>query len=222
MVDSGDDVPMVVRIAHPYRPNLWASLRRIPRDDAHTLCLLQDVTAHRELELQLERTAHEDDLTGVANRATTLRALRTEVARAHRYDRPLAMLLLDVDGLRHVNQAHGTEGGDLVLELVARTLDGCVRGMDFVGRTDADEFAMLLPETDIDGALRLAERVRSSVAGLCVRLPGGMARVTASVGVAIIDVDDDVERLLARAGTAIGQVKLTGGNRVGVAQTRIS
>lgn len=221
VVDTTGASATTVRIAHPYRGTIWAELRRVHHDGG-TLAVLRDVTQLRELQTALERTAIEDPLTGVGNRATVLRALTTEFARSQRYGRPLTIVAIDLDGLRNVNRDHGTDGGDVVLELVARTIDGCLRSADYVGRTDADEFLVLLPETRLDGAVQLAERVRQAIEGLCVRLPNGMARMTASLGVAPLGRNDDRQQLVERAEAGVRQGKRAGGNRVGVAQVRIS
>ncbi len=213
-----DGASVQVRLAHGFLPEPWVDLRMVTVPSG-TLCLLRDASAVRGLQQTVSRATQEDPLTGLANRAHTLRILRTELARAHRYERPLAVILIDIDGLRRINHHHGTAGGDVVLELTARCLDGCIRGMDHVGRTDADEFLVLLPETQEEGATLLAERVRSAMEALAVRLPRGMVRPTVTAGVAVVADDDEVETLIERAARAILQVKLTGGNRVGVART---
>jgi len=222
LLEPACGLPVTVRIRHAYRGLLWVEVRRVATDDGTEVCVLRDVTRLRELEIELERGAHHDPLTGVANRATLLRAVDTELARAQRYERPLSVVVLDIDHLRRVNDDHGVEAGDQVLQLVARTLDGCVRATDFVGRWAGEEFVVLLPETQLSGARDLAQRVCQAVSGLCVRLPKGIARVTASLGVATVQAEDDAQRLLARAEAATARAKHGGRNRVAIAHLRIS
>jgi len=222
LLEPACGVPVTARVRHPYRGLLWIEVRRHPTPDGGEICVLRDVSRVRELQIELERISHDDALTGVANRATLFRAIHTELARAQRYHRPLALVAVDIDHLRHINDDHGVEAGDQVLRLVARTLEGCIRTSDFAGRLGGEEFVMLLPETDMEGAEGLAQRVCQSISGLCVRLPHGIARVTASLGVAVAEPEDDPQRLLSRAEGAVGRAKHSGRNRVALAHLRIS
>jgi len=222
LLEPPTGVPVTTRIRHPYRGLLFVEVRRSIDEDGSEVVVLRDVTRRRELQIELERVSHADALTQVANRATLFRAIQTELARAQRYERPLSLVVVDLDHLRRVNDGYGIEAGDQVLQLVARTLAGCVRSSDFVGRLSGEEFVMLLPETDLEGAEGLAQRVRQSIEGLCIRLPRGMARATASLGVAFAQADDDPQRLISRAEGAVSRAKQSGRNRVAVARLRIS
>jgi diguanylate cyclase (GGDEF)-like protein len=133
----------------------------------------------REVE-RTKRLAATDPLTRVANRRGLDEALRRELARAQRADKPLSLLLLDVDGLKAINDTLGHPAGDRALRAVARCARQTLRRGDLVARIGGDEFALLLPETDEEGARAIAQRIRSKLAsagahGSAVRLSVGVA-----------------------------------------------
>jgi diguanylate cyclase (GGDEF)-like protein len=113
---------------------------------------------------ELERLARTDDLTGLLNRRAFMSQLEHELAIASRYGSPLALLLLDLDNFKAINDSHGYSTGDRALELVAETLSRCVRTPDTVARLGGDEFAVLLPHTLHVEARALADRLRVAIA----------------------------------------------------------
>jgi diguanylate cyclase (GGDEF)-like protein len=121
--------------------------------------------------------------------------------------KPLAVLMIDLDGFKPVNDSKGHEAGDRVLALVAQAIAGELREGDFVARFGGDEFAALLPRTDLSEAKVLAERLRARV-----QVAGTHASVTASLGVAMLE--DDVRRALLRADMALYEAKNAGRNMV--------
>jgi diguanylate cyclase (GGDEF)-like protein len=126
-----------------------------------------------------------DPLTGVANRQALLSRAEEEFARAARYRRPLALVMVDLDHFKRLNDAHGHAAGDVVLRAVAQRLAESVREVDVLGRFGGEEFLLVLPETDADAAATVAEKLRRAVAGTPVRLPDGHeVTVTLSAGVA--------------------------------------
>ncbi len=126
-----------------------------------------------------------DLLTAVLNRQALMARLDEELRRAGRYDRPVSIILLDLDHFKRVNDSYGHAGGDAVLQAVAQTLRSSVRTVDAVGRYGGEEFMLVLPETDVDTAATLAEKLRQIVAGRKIRLPDGhVVEVTMSAGVA--------------------------------------
>src|SRR5205085_1158839 len=125
--------------------------------------------------------AFTDDLTGLANRRRFERQLEREVARTERYGHPFCLLLLDIDHFKGVNDAHGHDAGDEALRLVANAIQSGTRGIDTGARIGGDEFAVILPETNLERGLEVAERLRASIGVL--ELPHA-GRLAASVGVA--------------------------------------
>lgn len=168
---------------------------------------------------ELEGIANRDELTGVMNRRGFEAVFRRELERAGRYGHPTALLLLDVDHFKQVNDTHGHPAGDVVLQAVAEEVVGAVRGVDRVGRWGGEEFAVLLPETDLPAAARVAERIRYLVERRVVDTPAGRIAVTVSIGLAVASSEEASARgeVLARADTALYEAKDRGRNQVRVA-----
>ena len=169
---------------------------------------------------ELEGIANRDELTGVMNRRGFERAFHHELERAERYGHPTALLLIDVDHFKQVNDTHGHPAGDLVLQAVASEITSAVRGVDRVGRWGGEEFAVLLPETDLEASVRVAERIRQLVGARVVDTPPGRIAVTVSVGLAVAgsDVVAAPAELLEAADGALYAAKDRGRNRVEVAR----
>ncbi|MGA8891539.1 MAG: diguanylate cyclase, partial [Anaeromyxobacteraceae bacterium] len=162
------------------------------------------------------RRADTDALTGVANRQAFDEAIGREVARARRFRQPLAIVLLDLDHFKQVNDRHGHAAGDQVLVGTARLLAERVRESDLVARWGGEEFAVVTPMTDGAGAVRLAEKLRGR---LEAEPQAGFGRVTASFGVAELRADDTVQTMLRRADEALYAAKAAGRNRVRCAES---
>src|ERR687893_178342 len=128
-----------------------------------------------------QEAAFTDHLTGLANRRRFERQLEREVARTERYSRPFCLLLVDIDNFKEVNDTYGHDAGDEALRRVANVIQSDTRGIETGARIGGDEFAVILPETDLVRGLEVAERLRASVAALDF---GPAGRITASLGVA--------------------------------------
>jgi diguanylate cyclase (GGDEF)-like protein len=166
---------------------------------------------HRYLALAETRAAS-DTLTGLPNRRSGDEALKRMLAHAGRTLTPLAVVLLDLDRFKHVNDTYGHERGDRVLTMVAAVLRSVLRASDFAARFGGEEFIVLLPDTDRSGALILAEKLRTAIAGAEV---AGVGSVSASLGVAVMPDDaGDPEELLRKADRALYVAKSAGRNRV--------
>ena len=166
----------------------------------------------KRTQIQLHTLAIRDPLTRVLNARAFSERLSHELERTRRYKRPLAVLYLDLDDFKTLNDSHGHQTGDAVLRLVADAMRQAVRQADTIGRLGGDEFAVLMPETD--GALADAAAVR-----LATSLRGafdGGAPVTASIGVVSVlkgaDVDSDL--VLGTADRAMYEAKRAGKNRI--------
>jgi len=156
-----------------------------------------------------------DSLTGLANRRTLDEELALEWRRAHRVGDSLAFVLLDLDDFKAVNDSHGHQAGDAVLRAVGEILGAGVRHVDLAGRYGGEEFALILPETDLPGALKLAERIRARLETTAVELPSGESlHATASFGVAVNDELTAAEQLVAAADEALYAAKAAGKNCV--------
>jgi diguanylate cyclase (GGDEF)-like protein len=156
-----------------------------------------------------------DSLTGLANRRTLDEELVLEWRRADRVGDSLAFVLLDLDNFKQVNDTHGHQAGDAVLRAVGQVLLGGVRQVDLAGRYGGEEFALILPETDLTGALKLAERLRVALETTPVELAEGKTlHVTASFGVALKDQLRSADELVAVADEALYSAKGAGKNRV--------
>jgi diguanylate cyclase (GGDEF)-like protein len=156
-----------------------------------------------------------DSLTGLANRRTLDEELVLEWRRAQRVGDSLAFVLLDLDDFKTVNDGHGHQAGDAVLRAVGETLGQGVRQVDLAGRYGGEEFALILPETDLAGALRLAERLRARLEATAVELPSGETlTATASFGVAVSHGLSSPEQLIAAADEELYAAKAAGKNRV--------
>jgi diguanylate cyclase (GGDEF)-like protein len=164
-----------------------------------------------------EIRAATDGLTGLPNKRAVTDALKRTFAQAATTQAPLALLLLDLDHFKQVNDQRGHPVGDQVLASVGATLRGTLRTRDFAGRNGGEEFAILLPDTGITDALDIAERIRAAIAE--ISLPGSDVSVTASIGVATFphhaSSPDRLERL---ADAALYLAKRQGRNRVELAE----
>ena len=160
---------------------------------------------------QLSAQARTDALTGLLNRHGLAPLYHTERLRAERHGRALAVVLLDLDHFKRVNDESGHAAGDGVLRELAALLCHSVRAEDVVARWGGEEFVVLAPECDETSAAMLAEKLRNAVASHDFRLP---RRITASFGVVQLEREDDLESLVARADAALYRAKTLGRNRV--------
>ncbi len=169
------------------------------------------VSQLRRTQGQLELLATHDPLTNVLNARAFARELAYELGRNRRYGRPLALIYLDLDDFKRVNDAHGHATGDAVLRLVADAMRSAVRQADVVGRLGGDEFGVLMPETDAGVAHAAASRL---VAGIRTVFRGTPS-VTASIGVVSVSgTEAGSDDLLRRADQAMYEAKRGGKDRV--------
>ncbi|MCE1225822.1 MAG: diguanylate cyclase [Geobacteraceae bacterium] len=197
-------------ITKPFDPEELVARMRVHLKIKH---LQDDLKRSNELLLELSNTDH---LTGLFNRRFLMEALDKEVQRARRKDGQVALLLLDIDHFKRVNDTHGHLQGDVVLQKVALHIQKELRSYDIAARYGGEEFVAVLPDTSLKEAFNVADRIRLSVQGM--RFAGSLAneRVTVSLGVALFPSPcfDDIDGLLRAADEALYQAKERGRNRV--------
>jgi len=163
------------------------------------------------LNRELARLSVTDRLTGIYNRMKLDEALAAEIQRCRRYDQALAIVLIDIDHFKRINDTYGHQAGDRALIEIAGLLSESSRETDVVGRWGGEEFMILLPHTDLAGASRLAEKMRTTIAE---HEFAGIGQQTASFGVAAYIIDDQPNDLVARADAALYEAKRAGRNQV--------
>ena len=160
-----------------------------------------------------EEAAFTDHLTGLANRRRFERQLEREVTRTLRYGRPFCLLLLDIDHFKRVNDTYGHDAGDEAIRRLSIILQAGTRGIDTAARIGGEEFAVILTETDFDGGLDVAERLRQTIKAAEIPNAG---QITASFGVAEFPMSAQTGReLIAVADAAMYEAKRQGRDRVG-------
>jgi len=195
---------VLVTIAFALTP--WLLLVTLP-----PIVLLQRSLLHA----QLQAAARTDGKTGLLNAAAWQREAETEIVRARRTGETLALIILDIDHFKQVNDKHGHLVGDRVLAGVAATLRSQLREYDVVGRFGGEEFVVLLPNTEVVEARNVAERLRTHVAHMAVPVNDVAITVTVSAGVAVMNLHgEDLLDLLAAADLALYRAKELGRDRV--------
>lgn len=181
------------------------------------LCTLHYPLRNALLYSQAVSAAHKDALTGIGNRAALSRGLFREIEMAHRHHRNLGILMIDIDHFKRVNDSFGHLTGDKVIQSIVHCLSASIRVTDSLYRYGGEEFVILLPETDGNGVLRLAKRIRRRVEKLSQLHNETEFRVTVSIGVANFQANDDEKSLLKRADTALYRCKNEGRNCIRIA-----
>lgn len=187
------------------------------------IILLYDITENKRLQNKLRRMASVDGLTQVSSRHFFMESCRKEVRRVSRYGGTLPFLLIDIDHFKRVNDTFGHLAGDLALQTVTSTFRRILRSSDMIGRYGGEEFAIVLPETDLEGAKTLAERLRHEVEATVAVYEGNEIRVSISVGIAYasftpggedMDCEKVLDALLKDSDQALYKAKSMGRNQV--------
>ena len=185
----------------------------MPEEEKGYALIVRDITDKREAGDSVMRASACDFLTGIANRRTFFEAAELELERWRRFPRPLSLIAIDADFFKNINDTWGHAAGDDVLRNLALTLAANVREIDVVARMGGEEFAALLPSTDLDGALRLAERFREAVEGQRVRSGNDEIGYTVSIGVASMGPGiTGVDQLMKLADRSLYAAKKAGRN----------
>lgn len=194
----------------------WVQAYLAPLTDStgstQILVVARDVTLNKKLTMELELRAHVDFLTQLNNRGRFMQLAEAELARAVRYGTSVSVLMLDVDHFKKVNDTHGHKVGDQALVRLAEVCKSTLRPFDIIGRLGGEEFAVLLPQTDAQRALEVAERLRAAIADMPVPLAHGLPlHFTVSIGVSTqTSAADNLDTLLSRADAALYAAKAQG------------
>ena len=183
--------------------------------DILLVAIIRDITESKEFEKKLKHLAEIDSLTGIMNRGTIESVLRREIERASRYDSKLALLMLDIDHFKKVNDTFGHDMGDFVLKHLTMICLDNIREVDFMGRWGGEEFVIIMPEVDAKGVLVVAEKLRKSIENQPVELQlDEKIPFTVSIGGALFKKSNPHwESLYKEADTALYKAKEQGRNR---------
>ena len=178
--------------------------------------VIQDISERKKIERELERLVQVDQLTGVFSRRHFMSLAERELARAIRYGEKMSVMMVDIDRFKNVNDTYGHQVGDRVLREIGLIFWAILREADVVGRVGGEEFAVVLPQTEVAQAMDVAERLRHGVEHTAIPLDYGLPLgVTISVGVThFAGVKTNFDTLLAQADTALYEAKHLGRNRV--------
>jgi diguanylate cyclase (GGDEF)-like protein/PAS domain S-box-containing protein len=209
------------RVVHKDGTIRWCSVLSCPAVDSTGSNVgfrasIRDISDRKALQAELEVLASTDPLTGVYNRRRFFHDAEGELYRARRYQRPMVVLMVDIDHFKKLNDGHGHAVGDKCLKALALAFRHRLRRSDIIARLGGEEFVAMLPETQLQDALRLAERLRQLVEAIKIETPsGGEISFTVSLGVADFQPEgDSLNQLLARADSALYKAKRDGRNQV--------
>ncbi len=178
------------------------------------LCALVYPLRNATLFAQAMQLAYTDPLTQTNNRTAFNDVLNREIQLAHRHDNILSLIFVDIDYFKKINDDYGHECGDMALSSAADCIKHAVRGSDIIFRYGGEEFVILLSDTNLTEAAIIAERIRSGIERHTFAYGMQVIKLTVSLGVSSLRRDDDMERLIKRADSAMYQAKLNGRNRV--------
>lgn len=190
---------------------IYPLIRTQAREEVKLRQMNQTLSARSET---LEQAALTDGLTGMQNRRYFDDALREYLTEFRRIQKPIGLMILDLDHFKQVNDTHGHDAGDEVLRSVSSTLRDMTRYHDVVARLGGEEFAVVAPNMTEEQLFKLAERIRKAVAAQTVQAGGARLTVTTSVGLAIWDGKESGEEFYRRADKQLYQAKRLGRNRV--------
>ncbi len=209
------------RYFHKRGRAIWVQINvAVLRDDRqkplYFIAQIQNITAQKDLIDKLDVEANRDHLTGLNNRRAFMEKAETELKRSRRYGHSLTVFMIDIDHFKQINDSHGHNAGDRLLQALGKLMRDVMRSQDIVGRIGGEEFAILLPETSINMAAEVAERLRATVSCYELVLEEGLPlSFTISVGVvALPDADINLDMLLSQADKAMYQAKEQGRNRM--------
>jgi diguanylate cyclase (GGDEF)-like protein/PAS domain S-box-containing protein len=173
--------------------------------------VFQNITERKRMEQELYRMAITDSLTGLYNRRFQIGMIKDAIHTANRYNIPFCIAILDIDWFKSINDTYGHEMGDMVLVKIAECLKENTRSTDIVARWGGEEFLILLRKTTLEGALKLAEKLRKEMQKIVIH---PIPPITISIGLAEYNKNESLNDVVARADDALYEAKAEGKNRV--------
>ncbi|MGE4471917.1 MAG: diguanylate cyclase [Sulfuricurvum sp.] len=211
-IESGDkwqgEVKNIRKDGHEY----WLEQTIIPiQNDNGEITSYVSVATDITDKKELEKISVIDQLTGIFNRRKLNDSLQSEVNKAHRYHRPLSVLIMDIDHFKRINDTYGHQCGDFALTTVAALLSKHIRDSDIVGRYGGEEFMVICPETQITAAVSVGEKLREAIAQYDFGIIG---HITISIGVAELKEEDTLETIVKNSDNCLYTAKHNGRNQV--------
>jgi diguanylate cyclase (GGDEF)-like protein len=194
----------------------WFSMKITPVHDVQERLLVShvDVTSLKAAELASTNLANVDALTGALSRLNFLNLAEQELQRSTRYGLPLMVLMMDLDHFKQINDRVGHAAGDAVLKRFVQTVSDVLRESDLMGRLGGEEFAVLLPNTAVEGGRALAQRIIDSVQNSPVPVNHQLVAYTVSIGAGCLSSENSFSSLLGVADIALYRAKNGGRNRL--------
>jgi diguanylate cyclase (GGDEF)-like protein len=181
------------------------------------LKFLSGADAEAKYHEEIYRMTIVDGLTQIHNKRYLFEVMDRECTRARRHDRPLSVVMFDIDHFKKINDSYGHSVGDEVLRCFGAICRESFRDVDIIGRVGGEEFLAILPGTGAEGACLVAERVRNRLQSQAITAPGGTIQVTLSIGITeAMSRDDTFDKATMRADTALYEAKNAGRNRIGI------
>jgi len=203
-VTTSDEIGVLGNSVNEMVENLQISTTSIDK-------LLSEIKERKRLEDQLRYLTVTDELTGAYNRRAFNEYLEKNISRAKRYNEPLSFLLLDIDHFKNINDSHGHDVGDEVLKIMVDMIKNSIRSEDIFARWGGEEFVLLLPQTNSDSAIVLAERLRTEIAQYNF---SNVGTITVSIGISELNDGDGLDELIKRGDMALYNAKESGRNNV--------
>ncbi|PTN38899.1 PAS domain S-box protein [Desulfonatronum sp. SC1] len=196
-----------------YGDRHWWSVTSVKISNDQFLGFCHDITMRKKAEDQMRLMSTTDDLTGLWNRRHFMQALGREVDRAIRYGHFFSVLLMDIDHFKRVNDKYGHDVGDQALRHFSATIQKGLRQVDILGRLGGEEFGIILPQTDLDGAFSIAERLRKKLERSPLCINESSVSITVSIGLAAWNMDTSMDEILKMADDALYHAKNCGRNQ---------
>jgi len=208
------EVPMKTATGTVFQAELASILVKFDNEDAFIVAI-NDITQRKRMEKELFIQASTDNLTGINNRGYLYTISEQEVQRSKRFGRELTAMMIDIDHFKQFNDTYGHATGDKVINFVVKIITDVLRQSDVVGRVGGEEFAAILPETNIEGAFLVAERIRTLIEAKNIKIENKKLKCTISIGIAQLSIKDkNFDDLIKRADQALYKAKNNGRNKV--------